>query len=141
MPLGVKNTDEFLRTIMRLADADVKDEVLDERGLLIDSMADLSSRYLFGRTAAVYGDPDMVAGISRFLCELGMVPRYVCTGTDHPAFRDAMKTVASESMEHVNLMPDSDLRALERELMEEPVDILIGNSDGRLLQGTLTYPL
>lgn len=141
MPLGVKNTDEFLRTIMRLADADVKDEVLDERGLLIDSMADLSSRYLFGRTAAVYGDPDMVAGISRFLCELGMVPRYVCTGTDRPAFRDAMKTVASESMEHVNLMPDSDLRALERELMEEPVDILIGNSDGRLIARDLNIPI
>ncbi len=62
-------------------------------------------------------------------------------GNGSPCFRDAMKTVASESMEHVNLMPDSDLRALERELMEEPVDILIGNSDGRLLQGTLTYPL
>nr|WP_320056853.1 hypothetical protein [Methanothermobacter thermautotrophicus] len=38
----------------------MSEELLDERGILIDSMADLSSRYLFGRTAAVYGDPDMV---------------------------------------------------------------------------------
>ncbi|MEM4196150.1 MAG: nitrogenase component 1, partial [Methanothermobacter sp.] len=141
IPVGVRNTDEFVRTVARISESDVNDELLDERGILIDSMADLSSRYLSGRTAAVYGDPDMVAGISRFLCELGMVPLHTCTGTDNQLFLDRMKTVASEAGERINVMIKSDLRALEAKLAEEPVDLMIGNSDGRLIARDLGIPL
>lgn len=52
-----------------------------------------------------------------------------------------MKRVASETDERINVMINSDLRALERELMDEPVDIMIGNSDGRLIARDLGIPL
>ncbi|QHN08230.1 nitrogenase component 1 [Methanothermobacter sp. THM-2] len=141
MPIGVRNTDDFVRRAARISERDVNDELLDERGILIDSMADLSSRYLFGRTAAVYGDPDMVAGISRFLCELGITPLHTCTGADNELFIDRMKTVAAEADERINVMIKSDLRALEERLSEEPVDLMIGNSDGRLIAQDLGIPL
>lgn len=140
IPIGVRNTDDFVRSVAGIVEVDVSEELLDERGILIDSMADLSSRYLFGRTAAVYGDPDMVMGISRFLCELGITPLYACTGVDNELFKEGMKRVASET-DRINVMINSDLRALERELMDEPVDIMIGNSDGRLIARDLGIPL
>jgi nitrogenase molybdenum-iron protein beta chain len=141
MPIGVQNTDEFVRNITRLTGQEATEELLDERGLLIDSMADLSSRYLFGRTAAIYGDPALVSSIARFVCELGMTPSVVCTGVENPEFAQEMKKVGKESDEPVDVMVGSDLRQLEVKLQEEPVDVVIGNSEGRLIMMDLDIPL
>ena len=60
-------------------------------------MADLVSRYLFGRKVAIYGDPAITSGIARFVCELGMIPSVVCTGVESTEFVDEMKKVSKES--------------------------------------------
>ncbi|HML06264.1 MAG TPA: nitrogenase component 1, partial [Methanobacterium sp.] len=62
IPIGVQNTDQFLRNLKKLTGQDIPDSILDERGLLIDSMADLASRYLHDRTVAIYGDPEITTG-------------------------------------------------------------------------------
>ncbi|MDI6644566.1 MAG: nitrogenase component 1 [Methanobacteriaceae archaeon] len=140
-PIGLQNTDQFLRNLKNMTDSDIPDELLDERGLLVDSMADITSRYLFGKTAAIYGDPDMVTGISRFICELGMTPQLVCTGVENKEFVEEMKKVAQEANGIVEIMYGQDLRALEVQLQEEPVDVIIGHSDGRLIDRDLQIPL
>ncbi len=45
IPIGVQNTYQFLRNLKKLTGNDVTDEILDERGLLIDSMGDFALRY------------------------------------------------------------------------------------------------
>ena len=141
IPIGVQNTDEFVRNLKKFSDSEVSDELLDERGLLVDSMADLSSRYLFGRRVAVYGDPDMVAGIARFVCELGMEPSVVCTGSTSKDFVEDMNKVAKESDGPVEVLIGQDLRALELKIKEDPLDLMIGNSDGRLIAQDNGIPL
>lgn len=141
IPIGVQNTDHFIRNLKKFTDLEVPDSILDERGLLIDSMADLSSRYLFGRKVAIFGDPAISAGIARFVCELGMIPSVVCTGVENPEFVSEMETVAKESDEPVDVMIGSDLRALEVRLEEDPVELMIGHSDGRLFAKQLDIPL
>jgi nitrogenase molybdenum-iron protein beta chain len=141
IPIGVQNTDHFIRNLKKFTDLEVPDSILDERGLLIDSMADLSSRYLFGRKVAIFGDPAISAGIARFVCELGMIPSVVCTGVENPEFVNEMETVAKESDEPVDVMIGSDLRALEVRLEEDPVELMIGHSDGRLFAKQLDIPL
>lgn len=141
MPIGVQNTDEFVRNITKLTGLEASEELLDERGLLIDSMADLCSRYLFGRKVAIYGDPALVMGMARFVCEMGMIPSFVCTGVENPEFTEEMKKVGKGSEGPVEVMPGSDLRALEVRLEEEPVDLVIGNSEGRLITRDLDIPL
>ncbi|EKQ52077.1 MAG: nitrogenase molybdenum-iron protein [Methanobacterium sp. Maddingley MBC34] len=141
IPIGVRNTDQFLRNLKKFTDLEIPDSLLDERGLLIDSMADLASRYLFGRKVAIFGDPAISAGIARFVCELGMIPSVVCTGVENPEFVSEMEKVAKESDEPVDVMIGSDLRALEVKLEEEPVELMIGHSDGRLFAKHLDIPL
>ncbi len=141
MPIGVQNTDEFIRNLKKLTGTEISDELLDERGLLVDSMADLSSRYLFGRRVAIYGDPDMVTGIARFICELGMEPSIVCTGSNSHDFVDDMNQVAKESEGPVEVLVGQDLRALELKIKEDPIDLMIGNSDGRLIAFDAKIPL
>jgi len=141
IPIGVQNTDQFLRNLKKFTDLEIPDSILDERGLLIDSMADLASRYLFGRKVAIFGDPAISAGIARFVCELGMIPSVVCTGVENPEFVSEMEKVAKESDEPVDVMIGSDLRALEVRLEEDPVELMIGHSDGRLFAKHLNIPL
>jgi nitrogenase molybdenum-iron protein beta chain len=49
------------------------ESVRDERGMLVDSMAELASTP-FGCRVAIYGDPDLTMSIARFCGELGMEP-------------------------------------------------------------------
>lgn len=141
LPIGLQNSDDFVRNMVKLTGMEATDELLDERGLLVDSMADLASRYLFGRNVAIYGDPAMVSSIARFVCELGMVPAVACTGTENPEFVEDMKKVSKESDGPIEVMPGQDLRALELRLKEEPVDLVIGHSDGRVIAKDLGIPL
>jgi nitrogenase molybdenum-iron protein beta chain len=141
IPIGVLNTDKFLRNLKKLTGADVPDELLDERGLLVDSMADLASRYLFGRKVAIYGDPDIITGIASFICELGMEPAVVCTGSTSNDFVEDMKQVAKKSDGPVEVLVGQDLRALELNVKENPVDLMIGHSDGRLIAQDVGIPL
>lgn len=141
IPIGVQNTDQFLRNLKKFTGLEIPDAILDERGLLIDSMADIASRYLFGRKVAVFGDPAISSGIARFVSELGMIPSVVCTGVESPEFVEEMKKVAKESDEPVDVLIRSDLRDLETHLQENPVDLMIGHSDGRLFAKSLDIPL
>ncbi|MDI6723067.1 MAG: nitrogenase component 1 [Methanobacterium sp.] len=141
IPIGVQNTDQFMRNLKKFTGLEIPDTILDERGLLIDSMADLASRYLFGRKVAIFGDPSITSGIARFVCELGMVPSVVCTGVESREFVEEMKKVAKESDGPVDVLIRSDLRDLETHLEEDPVDIMIGHSDGRLFAKALDIPL
>ncbi|BDZ70310.1 nitrogenase component 1 [Methanobacterium petrolearium] len=141
IPIGVKNTDQFLRNLKKITGQDVTDEILDERGLLIDSMADLASRYLFDKTVAIYGDPEITSGIARFVGELGMVPKLVVTGANNQEFVKDMKKVGKETGAEIDTMVGQDLRAMEVYLKDNPVDLMIGSSDARLMAKEYEIPL
>jgi nitrogenase molybdenum-iron protein beta chain len=140
-PIGLQNTDQFIRTIKKFTGNNISDALLDERGILADSMADNAARYLFGRKVAIYGDPDLTTGIARFVGELGMEPTMVCTGVKSPEFAQDMEVIAKETGSEIDVMVGQDLRAVEVYLKENPVDIMIGNSDGRLISLDLGIPL
>lgn len=140
-PIGIQNTDSFIRTVKKFTGNDVTEEVLDERGIAVDAIADVASRYLFGRKVAIYGDPSIAVGMARFITELGMIPSLVCTGVKNEYFVEGMKKVAKESDGDIDALFGQDLRAVEVHLKENPVDLIIGNSDGRLMAKDLGIPL
>ena len=140
-PLGLQNTDQFLRNLKKFTGNEIPDELLNERGMLVDSMADNAARYLFGRKVVIYGDPDLTTGIARFVGELGMEPTMVCTGIKGPEFAKDMDKIAKETGCNIDVMVGQDLRAVEVYLKENPVDLMIGNSDGRLISLDLGIPL
>jgi nitrogenase molybdenum-iron protein beta chain len=140
-PIGLQNTDKFLRNLKKFTGNDIPDELLNERGMLVDSMADNAARYLFGRKVVIYGDPDLTTGIARFVGELGMEPAMVCTGVKGPEFAKDMDKIAKETSCNMDVMVGQDLRAVEVYLKENPADLMIGNSDGRLISLDLGIPL
>lgn len=129
MPIGVKNTDRFITEVARLARTAVPAEIADERGRLVDAMAD-SHAYLHGKRVAIAGDPDLVVGLLGFLLELGMEPVHVLStnGDESFASRAGAALAASPFGHRATVWPGKDLWHLRSLVFTEPVDLLIGST-------------
>ena len=62
------------------------------QALLVDAMAD-SQAHLHGKRYAMYGDPDMMLGLTEFLLELGAEPAHILAtnGPLHDIMLDIVK--------------------------------------------------
>ncbi|WP_271628955.1 nitrogenase component 1, partial [Caldicellulosiruptor sp. DIB 104C] len=73
-------------------------------------------------------DPDIVIGVTRFLCELGMDVKVVETATPSPTFTDEIKAIFDEYNIEGEILVDSDLYEFEYLAKEAGVDVVLGNS-------------
>ena len=141
-PMGVKATDELLMKISELTGKDIPEALRLERGRLIDAMAD-SQSWLHGQKYAIYGDPDFVYAMARFVMETGGEPTH-CLATNGTKEWDAqMKALLASSPfgKGCQVWAGKDLWHLRSLLATEPTDFIIGNSYGKYLERDLKIPL
>lgn len=130
LPIGLGATDAFVDAVRRLAATEVPAEIERERGQLIDLMSDMS-QYLHEKRVAVFGDPDHVIPLVRFLVELDMRPVYVVTGTPGKAFEENVRQLLGPAGQTAKVRAGEDLFSLHQWIKAEPVDLLIGNTYGK----------
>jgi nitrogenase molybdenum-iron protein beta chain len=131
LPIGVRNTDEMLMAMAALSKSPISPALERERGQLVDMMLD-AHFYHYGKKAAVFGDPDTILGLARFLLELGMVPKYVLTGTPSDKFlKKAAELFAEYGREDCQAIAAGDLMQLHQLIKTERVDLLLGTSYGK----------
>ncbi len=70
-----------------------------------------------------------------------MEPKLVLTGSDNKEFVKDIEKVAKETGAEIDTMVGQDLRAMEVYLKDNPVDLMIGNSDARLMAKEYGIPL
>jgi len=142
LPVGVRATDRFITQAARLADVTVPRAVTDDRGRLLDAMAD-SYAYLHGKRVAVAGDPDLVIGLLEFMLELGMEPVHIVSTNGSEAFRSKVEALlaASEFGHAASVWPGKDLWHLRSLVFTEPVDLLVGSSQLKWLSREAGVPL
>ncbi len=63
IPIGVENTDAYVSALSHFAKNEVPYALEEERGQLIDVMLD-ASQYYYKKAVAIYGDPDIVLGLT-----------------------------------------------------------------------------
>ena len=138
-PVGVKATDEFVMALRRFAVSEVPDELEEERGQLVDIMTDTHFHF-YGKRVALFGDPDIITGLTEFVLSLGMIPVHVLTGTPGGAigsavgsFEDDINTMLAEAGVSGNVKGGDDLFTLQQWIKNEPVDLLIGTSYGKYI--------
>jgi nitrogenase molybdenum-iron protein beta chain len=131
LPIGIEGTDRYIMAISSIAQSEVPKALEDERGQLIDVMLD-AHFYYHGKSAAVFGDPDTVLGLTQLVLEMGMVPKYVITGTPGEAFEKAANAMLAKcGMQGCNAKANADLFELHQWIKNEPVDLLLGTSYGK----------
>lgn len=141
-PMGVQGTDEFLMKIAELTGKDIPESLRLERGRLVDAMAD-SQSHLHGKTYAIYGDPDFVYSMARFVMETGGEPRHCLATNGTKDWEEKMQALLASSPfgKGCQVWAGKDLWHLRSIMVTEPVDLLIGNSYGKYLERDTGTPL
>ncbi len=148
-PLGIKATDDLLMKISELTGKPIPAELAEDRGRMVDALTD-SMQWIHGRRFAVYGDPDFVIGMCRFLLELGAEPIHVMATNGSKSWAKKLTAELKESPYGANatVWPAKDLWHMRSLLCTEPVDFVIGNSHGKYLEKDtgvslmrLTFPI
>jgi nitrogenase molybdenum-iron protein beta chain len=132
LPIGLTATDAYVDALRRMGGSDVPESINRERGQLIDLISDMS-QYMHQKRVAVFGDPDHVIPLCRFLVELDMQPVYVVTGTPGRAFETNVNQIVAEAAPGAKVKACDDLFSLHQWIKAEPVDLLIGNTYGKYI--------
>ena len=128
LPIGIKNTDDFLINLAKVLGTEIPDRLLDERGRLIDAIVD-TVHYTMNVRVGIFGDPDFVIAITRFCCEMGLRPVVVNTQTPSKVYRREMEKIAKE-YDITFEVQYSDLWDFEKSVKEKGVELLIGHPRG-----------
>lgn len=131
-PIGIKATDEFLMTLLKAFVKEVPYELEEERGQLVDIMTDTHFHF-HGKKVAIFGDPDIVIGLTEFVLSLGMKPVHVLTGTPGGSFESEVNEMLSAARLEGNVKAAGDLFLLHQWMKNEPVDLLLGNTYGKYI--------
>ncbi len=142
MPIGIAGTDKFIESVAKFTGKDVPEEITFERGLAVDAMTD-AHQYIHGKKFALYGDPDLLIGLVKFLFEMGGLPVHIVCTNSTPLFKKAMESLLASSPygQEGTLYAGKDLWHLRSLLVTESVDMLIGDSHGKWAARDANIPL
>jgi nitrogenase molybdenum-iron protein NifN len=106
------------------------------------------------RTAAVFGDPDLVLGLVSFLLEIGVVPSVIATGgrfakrpsTDQDdgnnIFVEQVRAIdTGNQLGDVSILTDTDYSHIEAAIEDNKPTFMIGTSKGYRIAKKLEIPL
>ncbi|MEJ5187942.1 nitrogenase molybdenum-iron protein subunit beta [Treponema sp. J25] len=131
LPLGLSGTDRFVDTLRTITGRPVPEELMEERGRLLDLMADMH-QYTYGKKVALAGDPDQLLGLTEFLLELDMKVSFVVTGTPENRLEAPLQKLL-ERVPGAQYRVNGDLFLLHQWIKNERVDLLITNSHGKYI--------
>jgi nitrogenase molybdenum-iron protein NifN len=139
-PVGVLETDRFFAALSELSGRPMPGKYAQERGRLVDSYVD-AHKYVFGRRAVVYGEEDLVVGLTAFLAEIGVEPVLCASGGESGRLEASVKAVAGAAAESVIVRQGIDFATIGELARGLAPDFLIGCSKGYSLARKLDLPL
>ena len=142
LPIGLAATDAFIMELRKYNGGEVPTEITDERGRLIDLITDMH-QYFYNKTAALWGDPDQLVGLSELLMSVDILPKYVVTGTPGKKFLKRIGDILEDRKHDVEVRqgPQADMFLMHQWIKNEPVDLLIGNTYGKYISRDEEIPL
>lgn len=133
LPIGIGRTDKYIMALQSYSKNEVAPELEVERGQLVDILIDIHP-YTYNKKVAIFGDPDTVLGLAEFALEMGMLPKYLVTGTPGEAFVDAAEELFNRfGVVDCKAKASGDLFELHQWIKAEGVDLLIGGTHGKYI--------
>ncbi len=130
VPIGIRNTDEFISAISKLSGIPVPSSFKTERGRYLDAMID-SHKYNGEVKAILYGEPELVLAVTKICAENGITLKLVALGTKNKIFKNIVKHELENQEEEAIIIDDTDFETIEKHAKILDVNLIIGNSDGR----------
>lgn len=135
IPMGIDWTDEFLMKVSAITGQEIPESLAKERGRLVDMMTD-SHTWLHGKKFALWGDPDFVIGMVKFLLELGAEPTHILCNNANKRWTKAVNKLLEESPygKNCEVHMGKDLWHMRSLVFTNKPDFMIGNSYGKFIQ-------
>lgn len=141
LPIGLRETDRLFSVLEAISGRRTPERHLLERGRLIDSYVD-GHKYAFGNRAVVYGEEDLVVGLTSFLAEIGIQPILCATGASSGRFERSIEEVLEDLPVAAPVVRDGvDFHEIAEEAESLGPDLLVGNSKGYHLARRWDIPL
>jgi len=137
LPIGLKATDDFVNALRKLGGV-VSDEIELERGQLVDVLTDMQ-QYFHNKKVALVGDPDQLVSLTQFLTDIGFQVRHVVTGS--PGKKFIKRVTDAAGTEDMNVREASDYFYMHQLILNENVDLIMGNTYAKYMARDLDIPL
>ncbi len=130
IPIGIRESDTFFAALEAVSGVSMPREVGLERGRLVDAMVD-GHKYVFGKRAIVYGEEDLVIGLTSFLAEIGVKPVLVATGARNVNLEEHIRTVCGDVLTEMPEVHEGvDFHDIAERSAQLAPDLLVGHSKG-----------
>lgn len=136
LPIGVEQTDRFVGKLEEITGLGLPEKYERDRGRLLDAIVDCH-KLVAGARTAVYGDTDMVLGVAKLLCEMGMDPRVIATGSKNAEFVKRGEELAPGS----EVLSNVDFSDIHESVARNDIELLIGPFTGRQISKAENIPL
>jgi nitrogenase molybdenum-iron protein NifN len=141
MPIGLRESDAFFEVLEGLSGRETPEKHALERGRLVDAYVD-GHKYIFDKKVIVYGEEDLVVGITGFLAEIGVRPVLCASGGRSGKFEQAIAEVVADLLpEPPEVREGVDFYDIAEEAEALEPDLIIGNSKGYHLAKKWNVPL
>jgi nitrogenase molybdenum-iron protein NifN len=140
LPIGIRESDAFFQLLSKLSGQAVPIKFQRERGRLVDSLID-GHKYVFEQRAIVYGEEDLVIGLTAFLCEIGITPVLCASGGRSKHFEKALRDAAPTLPDETLVKEGFDFAEIAELAPSLNPDLLLGSSKGYQIARSLSVPL
>lgn len=136
-PIGIRNTDTFLRHLKMLTGKPIPPSLVKERGIALDALTDLTHMFLAEKRVAIYGNPDLVIGLAEFCLDLEMKPVLLLLGDDNVYYKDdpRLRAMVENVDFDMEVVTNADFWDLEDRIKNKDLkpDLILGHSKGRFV--------
>lgn len=141
LPIGIRATDHFFAILAGISGKTMPSEYAAARGRLLDSMVD-GHKYLSGKKAVVYGEEDLVAGLTALLSEIGIQPVLCASGGKSGKLREAIARATGDLLPQApEVYEGTDFYEIAERAETLAPDLLVGHSKGYALARKMDIPL
>jgi nitrogenase molybdenum-iron protein beta chain len=135
-PIGIRNTDTFLKKLSDVTGKPIPPSLVWERGIALDALTDLTHMFFADKKVAIYGNPDTVIGLAEFCLDLEMKPVLLLLGDDFAGYGEdpRIKAFQANVSHEMEIVTNADLWDLDGRLKDGlEVDLILGHSKGRFI--------
>jgi nitrogenase molybdenum-iron protein beta chain len=144
-PIGIRNTDTFLKNISAMTGKPIPESLVRERGIALDALSDLVHMFFADKKVAIYGNPDLVIGLAEFCLDLEMKPVLLLLGDDNTNYaKDPRVAALKENVDYgMEIVTNADLWELENRIKNDglELDLMLGHSKGRFISIDYHIPM
>jgi len=140
LPMGIRESDAFFNALAEIAGCETPVKHQRERGRLVDSLID-GHKYVFEKRAIVFGEEDLVIGLTALLCEIGVTPVLCASGGKSNQFEKCLRAAAPELPEETLVKEGFDFAEIAELAPSLKPGFLLGSSKGYSIARKLNVPL